>query len=212
VESMAAAKPGMLFNTVTEELTDELLFVPATTQHVYVEWIPRDSGGGFVAVHGMDSPVVKAAKEKATEFGKLTLENGNDLIETFYVYGVTCNESDSTGLAVIAFTSSKIKVYKRYNTRLQTFMLVMPDKRKVRPPLYAHLTRITTAKEKNVKGEFHNFVLAPVGDSLMAGLLKPEDPRFVAAFECKQLVESGIGKPVYEAAPDEDDAEEKLPF
>jgi len=213
IETLAAAKPGQLFNTVTEELLDEVLFVPSTTQHVFVEWVPRASGGGFVGVHQLDAPEVKVAKEAATEFGKYKLPNGNELQETFYIYGVLCTETDSLGPAVIAFTSTKIKVYKRYNTRLQTFMLMGKDGRKVRPPLYAHLTRITTAKEKNNKGEFFNFVLAPAGESLMTSLLSQKDPRFEAAFEIKRLVDSGAGRAAYESVDgSEPEGDGPLPF
>lgn len=213
IETIAAAKPGQLFNTVTEELMEKALFVPSTTQHVFVEWVPRASGGGFIGVHQLDAPEVKAAKEASSEFGKYKLPNGNELQETFYIYGVLCTETDSLGPVVIAFTSTKIKVYKRYNTRLQTFTLMGKDGRKVRPPLYAHLTQITTVKEKNNKGEFFNFVLAPAGDSLMTALLPQTDPRFEAAFEVKRLVDSGAGRAAYESVDGADgEGEEKLPF
>jgi len=192
----------------------EVFFVSATTQHVFVEWVPRDAGGGFVAIHDINSELVLKAKENSEEFGKLKLKNGNDLIETFYMYGITCDDEDATGLAVIAFTSTKIKVYKRLNTRLNTFLLKQPDGRKVRPPLYAHRLRITTASEENNKGKFHNFVLSPaVEGNILKSLLDPGDPRFVSAAECKKLVESGAARAAYEsadAATDDNDGE--MPF
>jgi len=215
IETMVKAKAGMLFNTVTEELLNEILFVPATTQHVFTEWVPRDSGGGFVAVYPIDSSIVAEAKARAAEseadFGKLKMENGNDLIETFYIYGITCSMEDATGLAVIAFTSTKIKVYKRLNTRLQTFMVKQPDGRKIRPPLYGHLLRITTVGEENKKGKFHNFVIGPATEgNIMKSLLDPADPRFQAAAECKELVESGVARAAYESTDNGDD--DKAPF
>ena len=48
-ENFPDARPGMIFNSVTEELADGkegVVFVPATTDHVYTEWVPIDDGGG----------------------------------------------------------------------------------------------------------------------------------------------------------------------
>ena len=51
---LEGASAGMMVNSVTKELYDGkkgLVFVPCSTSHVFVEWRPRDSGGGIVARH-----------------------------------------------------------------------------------------------------------------------------------------------------------------
>lgn len=209
LDTIAGAKPGKLINSVTNELADSLMFVPATTSHVYVEWVPRTQGGGFVAVHELHSPTVASAKATAEGFNTLKTERGNDLIETFYMFGVLCDERQPLGMAVLAFTSTKIRVYKRFNTRLQTFTLVQPDGRKVRPPLFAYLCKVGTTKEKNAKGDFYNFVLDPAGHDLPSSLLAPTDPRFAMAAECKRLVDSGRAVAAHEVA---EDGEDRTPF
>lgn len=202
ITNMNDAKPGMLFNTVTEELfkaDSGLLVVPATTKHVYVEWVPREKGGGFVAVHEVTSDVVKQALASSKEFGKYTLPNGNQLSETFYVYGVLIDENDETlGMATIAFTSTKIAAYKRWNTKVNMFTVKTPDGRKVRPPLFAHKVRVTSVKEKNAKGEFFNFNLAPANGGVAESLLPPGHPTLEAAKELRQMVDSGAAKAAYE--------------
>ena len=46
------ADEGMIFNTVTNELyKDSLEVIPCGYRKTYVEWVPRDKGGGLVAVH-----------------------------------------------------------------------------------------------------------------------------------------------------------------
>jgi hypothetical protein len=199
-KTVKGAKPGQIFNTVTQELFDEMLFLAATTRHVFVEWIPRDKGGGFVAEHAIDSDIVKAAKEAASEFGVYTLENGNELVETFYFYGVHVNEKEVLGLGVIPFDSSKIKAYKKINTRLQSFMLKMPDGRKVRPPMFSHLLRLETVVEKNPKGTWFNFNISPAKGEVMPSMIKPNDPRFEAASQCRDLIEKGIARADYSSA------------
>lgn len=216
VESMEGAKAGMLFNTVTEELTDGkdgVLFVPAVTQHVFVEWVPRTKGGGFVAIHQINSDVVKAAQEGTKERGKLSTEAGNDLIETFYVYGVLCDDVAPLGMAVIAFTSTKIKVYRKFNTKVRSHLVATASGGRVNPPLFANLSRLGSFKDSNEKGDFYNFAVTPaVGNDLKASLLAVDDPRFLAAIDCKKMVESGLAKAAFESQNGESTGGEDIPF
>lgn len=195
------ARPGMILNTVTGEIfpgKDGIEFIPALTQHTFVEWVPKDAGGGFVAVHQIDSPVVAQAKANSKEFGKLKLANGNELVETFYVYGVVAFDGEPQEMAVIAFTSTKIKVYKKFSTTINMFTVKLPDGRKQKPPLYAHSLKITTAKEKNTKGDFFNFAIVPANGSVATSLLAPTDPRFQAAKDCYDMVKGGTARASYE--------------
>lgn len=197
-------RPGMLFNTVTEEAfkgSEGVLFVPGVTKHVVVEWKPRDQGGGIVGVHELDSEVYQEALKRSTEFGKVKSLAGNDLIETFYVYGVQVDEDGETvlGPLVIAFTSTKIKKYKAWNSKLNMFAHKkhgMPAK----PPLFAHLTRVTTVKEKNAKGDFSNFSLAPARGDVASSLLPPTNDAFGSARQVREMVASGVAQADYKSA------------
>lgn len=192
-------KPYMLYNTVTEEvfdgLKDGILIVPALTQHTFVEWKPRDAGGGFVAQHSPESDVVKKAKAEG-EFGDYKTPAKNDLVETFYIFAVIAEGAvDKLAVgqfAVIAFTSTKIKVYKRWNTKIKMFTLQLPDGRKQQPPLFAHLTRLKTFKDKNNQGDFANFVLEPARGELKESLIEPGSPLLEAAKEFKKLAEQSL--------------------
>jgi len=207
----SALKGGMLLNTVTEEAYSGktgLEFIPAKTEHCFVEWVPRDNGGGFVAKHDENSPIVLKAKETSKEYGKLVTPAGNDLVETFYVYGVIVDESGIPGqMAVIAFTSTKIKVYRNFNTKINMFVhkkYGIPAK----PPLFAHRIRVASFKDKNKKGDFYNFVLSHaeadektekgIVPAILKSLMTPDDPRYQAGKQCKELVESGMAKASYE--------------
>ena len=203
VEEMKNAKAGMLFNTVTEELTKEVLFIPSKSEHCFVEWVPREKGGGFVQKHKPGCDLVNNAKSAAEEFGKLKTENGNDLVETFYYYGMLVDEKEPLGPAVIAFTSTKIKVYRRFNTRINTFMLKTPDGRKMRPPMFSHVLRISSVPEENNKGKFFNFKLESANTSLADSMVTPDDPRFQAAAEIYELINSGVARAAYETATHE---------
>jgi hypothetical protein len=191
------AKPGQIINTVTQDLYDGktgIKFVPGTTQHLYVEWVPRTAGGGFVGTHKPDSDVITKAQEKATAWNEL--KNGNnDLVETFYIFGVMLDDEDTPlGMAVLSFSSTKIKVYKRINTKLRTFQLPLANGRKVVPPLFAHRLKISTIKEKSTKGDFYNFSIEPANGDIRESLLPVDHPAFLAAKTCGELVAKGAVK------------------
>lgn len=199
VEDIDAAKPGMLINTVTNDLFDGeagVVFVPATTEHCYIEWVPRDEGGGggqgFVGRHEIDSDVVKKARD-TQEFGKYRTEAGNHLVETFYVYGVLVTP-DGIEPMVVAFSSTKIKPYKGWMTKARSIQIHLPDGRRITPPLFAHRFRITTIKQKNPKGTFHNFVVGFDGADASSARLSTDDEIYMAARSIKEMVQGGQAK------------------
>jgi hypothetical protein len=222
-EKIKGATAGNLINTVTKELFDGgegIYFQPADTNHVFVEWKPRDSGGGFVAVHQLDSPVVAKAKADSKEFGKYKTPAGNDLIETFYMAGLvhrSLNLSEQIGNSpepyLIAFTSTKIKPYKTIMTRLRTF--------KKGPPLFAHRLKITTISEKRAKGTSANFHLEPAVDNDIAASLIParlgdeSHPLLVQGQELLKAYRGGLMKVNHEKSKTGDGGEGKgddIPF
>lgn len=166
---------GMFINSVSRELAKEIVFVPCTTQHVFVEWVSRDNGGGFVGVHALDSIIVKEARVAAVQSGErnnLKTEEGNDLVETFYIYAAILEEagaSEVSDLVVMAFTKTKIKRYKAIMTRLRT----MKGSKSI--PLFAHQIRMTATKEKNSAGQpYANVELNPAVDGdVVASLIDP---------------------------------------
>jgi len=206
LETAEGAKAGMLMNSVTGELSTELLIVPAMTQHLFVEWVPRASGGGYRGVRPANDPAVEAARAQATEFGKYRLPNGNELGETFYLYAVT----EGGGMIVVPFRSTKIKVYKQWNTRLRMFTVTDAEGRKVNPPMFAHHVRVTSVAQENAKGKFFNLVLEPAKKQMLESMLRPEHPLFQAAVDLRKMVEAGTATAAFESevAPDE----EPVPF
>ncbi len=220
VDRVAEAKAGMLLNTVTNEIFDGkkgLLFVPATTQHVVVEWKPRDQGGGFVAIHALDSDIVVKAKAEQ-EFGKYKTVKGdlksNDLVETFYVYGILTSEDGSRNEQIIlAFTSTKIKVYKRWMTKARTVQVQLPSGQRINPPLFAHKYRVTTIKEENSKGSFYNLQIDFDGAAENCRIAT-SDPLFKAALGFSDLIKGGEIRAAYDSQTQTGDAagDDDIPF
>lgn len=202
LETVDGAKPGMIINTVTKDLypREGVVFVPAWTEHSFVEWKPRDEGGGFVAVHAVDSDVVRQAKEQNQEFGKIKLPNGNELIETFYVYGLRI-DAESGGLeqTVLAFTSTKIKKYKAWMTKAKMVQIALPNGRRINAPLPAHRYKLSTVKEKNTKGEYWNWEINFDGANAAEARLAPDSEPFQEAIAIMELIKSGAARANHES-------------
>ena len=210
------AEAGMLFNTVSKELIDGeagLVLVPCDTSHSFVEWVPRDSGGGggagFRGIHEVDSQIVKECKAAAAEsgaFGKLPTPDKTELVETFYVFALLLDGVDAVEpreFVMIPFTSTKIKKYKGIMYRLRMF--------KGNPPLFAHRVLLKSVPDKNAKGSFYNFDLAPAVDNDVAASLIPPTldgaphPLLVAAKLFQKQIRSGAARGAYESVEGADD-------
>lgn len=156
------AAVGMLMNTVTKECWDGdkgLIFVPCERVRAFPEWIPRKQGGGLVGMHAPESDVVLKARQRngGSTIG-LKSEAGNDLAETFYLYGLVLeNENDTSPqfAACIAFKSTMIKGYRDTMSALQSV-------KGLKAPLFAHRLRVTTFADKNAQGAFSNIRMRPV--------------------------------------------------
>jgi hypothetical protein len=199
-------RQGMILNNVTGEIfpgANGIAFVPATTQHAFVEFKPRDAGGGFVAAHQPTDQLVMETKNNATEFGSYKLPNGNELIETFYVYGLVVTEDGSYSQAVIGFNSSKIKKYRGWMTMAKTIQLQLTDGRRIPAPLMAHRYRLKTEMEKNNKGTFFNWTIKFDGADAKSSRLAPDDSMFLEAVAIKKLIDAGKARAAHETTTQE---------
>ena len=167
------SKPGMLYNTVTRELykgDDGVVFIPCHEEWVYVEWIPRDKGGGFVGMHDPEGETVKNAilENDGDKYKKLSIGE-NDLIETWYMYGLILDEESQvpSGFAVLSFTSTKITPLRDWRTSMYTL--------RGRPPLFSNRSRLRTIKQKNDFGTFFNFRIVPMKGTWGDSSINPDE-------------------------------------
>lgn len=196
------AESGMLFNTVTRELasgTDGVIFLPCYKEMAYVEWVPRNKGGGFVGLHDPNGDTVKKviAENDGNRVGKLAVGD-NELVETHYVYGLVLNEdgTQTNGFAVLSFTSTKIKPFRDWVTAMYTL--------KGKPPIFANRARIKTIKQKNEHGTYYNFRIDPFEKTWSASLINPADLGYLLeeARDFREMVMSGMAKAAFETQND----------
>lgn len=211
-------KAGMIYNSVSGVGYDADIgrtmpgveFVPFHRTHVVVEWTPRDAGGGYVGEHALDAPLYLDAKKTAEKFGKYKAPNGNELKETFNVFGLHVVNWDE-GLAepaVMAFTSTKIKVYRVWMTRADALMVPTPTGGKVKPPLFAHRYRINSILQQKGNDKFFNLQIAFAGDNAAASRLAPDHPIFQAAVDLYASAKEGKLRANTESLQNEPGSEE----
>lgn len=196
------AAAGMIFNSVTRELTDGDEGIPFLPCHkegpVWVEWVPRTKGGGFVGLHDPASDVVKNGTPiMHPETGEPTrkLRHGeNELIETFYIYGLLLEPSgeETCSFAVISFTSTKIKPHRDWVTAMYTL--------KGKPPIFANRGVVKTVKQVKNNDTFFNYRIEPFNTTWVNSLIDPATlgDLLLEAKEFQNLVTSGMARAAFE--------------
>jgi hypothetical protein len=231
-ESKGKVWAGMFRNTVTGEFYEEVYFTPAITDHCWTEWIGRDDGGGFRGRHRKDAKIVAeaVARNEGRAIGKLKVPQPKDdkgkpqpdheLVESFEIYGILydAKTGEVLGFAVIPFVSTKIKIYKAWNSAIGNFAPTLGGK-KLAPgmvPIFAHKVKMTSESETKGQNTYQVPVLSPAegGDDLKNSLLPKSDPRYVAAKKLHDDVLAGLAKAAYETSQQEpgNDPEAGVPF
>jgi hypothetical protein len=219
-EKGSSCRAGQLFNTVTGEVVDGekgLLIIPVEKRTVYVEWIPRDNGGGFVATHDPESPIVKQAVADSTKYGKYSYK-GNDLVETFELYFLILDQDNPEsevpiGFGVTAFTSKKIKPFKNWNTSLN---LVNYRAYKIpsTPPIFANRVRLKSEQQTHKNYIFENVVLEPMfpDTAELPGIIRSlvgfGTPLYTKAKDLREMIQAGVKTADYSTQSQEVHGEE----
>lgn len=162
------ARPGMLMDTVTEELFDGkegVLVLPCAFQRRYLRWGPREAGGGF---KGELTPEEATALEQSGEVVNVDNrlyypdDNGNvdpkkcDFLQdsrNHFVLRVNPETGKLTEM-LLSLRSTQISKSKTMMTKLQN-VKVKGKEGMVTPPTWVNRVRITTVPESNDKGSWH---------------------------------------------------------
>ena len=230
-ESKGKVWAGMFRNTVTGEIYEEVYFVPAITDHCWTEWIGRDDGGGFKGRHPKNAKIVAdaIARNDGRAIGKLKVpqpkdDKGKDqpdheLVESFEIYAILYSkDGEVMGFAMIPFVSTKIKVYRAWNSAIGNFAPTINGK-KLQPgqvPIFAHRVKMTSESETKGTNTYMVPVLSPAegGDDLKNSIMPKNDARYVAAKKLHDDVLAGLAKAAYESTKQEPgaDPESGVPF
>ena len=167
-------RPGMVYDTVLKKGFEEVLVVPCNYEKQYVEWTPREQGGGLIATHSNMDGIELLKSCKKDDKGKDILPNGNLLVPTAVYYVVYMSEELDGDMpsskAIISMTSTSLKKSRRWNSVMAGITMRGKEGQPFTPPLFSHIYRATTTGEKNVHGSWYTWDItmhAPVSDLTM---------------------------------------------
>lgn len=147
------AKPGMFLNTATNRFYKAVDVVACKYERKFVEWVPRDQGGGFRGQH--DPASFKEGELERDDRGIFHHPNGNELRDTRYHYLLVLDPEDGPMHAVLGLTSTQIKASRNWMTRMDNLRATDPRKNvKRRVSMMAGVWTLSTVTQKNEKGSW----------------------------------------------------------
>lgn len=162
-------KAGQIWNTVTEEAVDSMIVIPCAYTRNFVEWVPREQGGGLVAVHTVDQ-----LPEHTRVDNKLMTKTGNLLVETANHYVIIVSD-DGLDRGLITMTSTQLKKNRRWNSLMAGLKMKDANGNMFTPARYSHQYKLTTQQEKNDQGSWYGWDIelsAPVADQGVYAMAK----------------------------------------
>jgi hypothetical protein len=195
------AKAGMFFNTATAEVHNGkkgLVVIPAHFQRRFVEWVSRDSGGGFRGSHRPDE--IDLSQFERDDSGKFITKDGNYLSDTRYHFCVLVGDRGPE-FAIVSMSSTQIKKSRRWMTMMGAIR-IEGKKGPYCPATFSHAYRLTTVTESNQKGKWFGWDIQ--SDHM---LTDDEHEWYAAAKQFKAQVKSGMAR-VEPVSPDGDDTDD----
>lgn len=156
------AEEGMLYNTVSQQVykgEEGIEIIPVHYKRAFIEWKPRDSGGGFVAEHNAADGQDLLRHSVRDDKGHDMLPNGNLLSDTRSHYVIILHADGTFEPAVIAMTSTQMKKSRRWMTVMQNRKMVRADGTPFTPPMFSHKYRASTVPESNDQGSWFGWKL-----------------------------------------------------
>ena len=156
------AEPGMILNTVTNEIFDGakgIDVLPVFYERKYVEWQDRgDSKGAPVAIHNAESDIVSTTTRDKSY--KDRLPNGNYLENTANHFVVVLGDSPQT--ALISMKATQLKISRKWNSIMMGLKLTGKNGL-FTPPTYSHIYNLKTVQMSNDKGTWFGWEVSKVG-------------------------------------------------
>ena len=155
------AEPGMIINTVTNELYDGtkgIEVLPVYYKRQQIEWQDRgESKGAPVNIYDAGDDIPKTTRDKGF---KDRLANGNYLENTVSHFVVLLGKTPTT--ALISMKATQLKISRKWNSMM--LGIKMQGKNGLfTPPTYSHIYKLKTVQQSNDKGTWFGWDVSKVG-------------------------------------------------
>tara|TARA_R110002012_G_scaffold229192_1_gene401749 strand:+ start:135 stop:923 length:789 start_codon:yes stop_codon:yes gene_type:complete len=201
------AEEGNLFNTVTETVydgTQGVALIPCAYKKKFIEWIPRENGGGLVD----DSHPASILKQcKKDDKGRFILENGNQIAETAEYYCIVAQDEGAPEQVLLSLTSSQLGFSRRWNTMLNNARVQNAKGETVPAPMFSYMYNLTTIPQSNDQYSWMGLSVEKTRPTPM--------PLAMAALDFMKAARSGAVEVKQEqegATASADAGEEEVPF
>ena len=186
VTKVAGAEEGLIINTVTGQLMKEGRVIPCAFKKSYVEWTPREAGGGLVKEH-TDEKILERTKKN--ERGQDVLPNGNLIVTTAYHYVMVVSDGGFER-ALLAMSSTQLKKSRRWLGQMMSLQVKVGDKT-FTPPPFSHSYHLGTGMETKDTNSWYGWLIndplmvndkgvyeaaKKFGADVSAGLVKVSEP------------------------------------
>jgi hypothetical protein len=155
------AEAGMIYNTVENAVysgEDGVSVIPCYYRRVYVEWKPREKGGGYVATYGVDDPIAKTTYRD--DRGNDILPNGNLLTNTAEFYVLMLDKDGIPRRCLITMSATQLKKARKWLTQMQTNTGRGKNGNMFVMPMMSHVYTLSTVEERNDKGSWFGWEVA----------------------------------------------------
>ena len=196
-EYIEGASSGDMFNTVSNQHwdgEDGVVLIPCFQTTKYLEFTPREQGGGFRGEIPANDPVLTRTTRNGA---KEMLPTGNELVKSDQHYCLVVGEDGSFQPVVVDMKSTQLKVSRRWKTQIAMQKIKHPKTgQMITPPVYATMWKLTTTEESNDQGSWSNYQIEKVGlvDNRDLLLEAKSFRDSVLAGEVKAAAEEGVGQ------------------
>jgi hypothetical protein len=193
VGELEGALPGMIHNTVTNELFDGkkgVRVIPCAYVRQYIEWAPRGSGTGApLHIYPATSDILSKTRREPGD-NKDYLDNGNYIENTANHYVMVLDANNVPSPALITMKSTQLKKSRKWNSMMAAVKI--PGKNGLfTPPMYSQIYLLTTQGESNDKGKWFGWEIERIGSVEDAGV-------YMAAKQFAQSINAGEVKVKHE--------------
>ena len=160
------ASAGDLYNTVTGEAYDGakgISIIPCAYNKKFIEWIPREKGGGLVNANHDISILSSCTRDP--ESRRFYTPEGNEIVETAQFFVIV--SGDVPQQAVLAFTSTQLGVARKWLSMLRMARVQNSKGESVEAPMFAYTYRLTTTVQSNDKGSWNAYSINQEGSTSM---------------------------------------------
>jgi len=157
------AEAGMIYNTVSNEVyggEDGIEVIPCYYSRRYVEWKPREKGGGYVNSYDADDPIVKKAYRD--DRGNDVLPNGNLLTNTAQFFVLLLHPENGPQRCLVTMSSTQLKKARNWLTQMQSLQ-AKGKNGMYTLPMMSQKYALGTSEQRNDKGSWFGWDVWRVG-------------------------------------------------